>query len=101
MEREESELKEIQMKWLLILIVVFVITASAADVTGTWKATSETPNGSFETTFVFKVEGEKLTGTAENRFSGEVPITDGKVDGDNLSFTVAANFNGNEFKFSY
>jgi len=89
------------MKRLLLLIALSALALPAADVTGTWKATSETPNGSFETTFVFKADGEKLTGTVSNRFSGEVPVTDGKIDGDNLSFTVAANFNGNEFKFNY
>ena len=72
------------MKWLLVPIALFAITASAADVAGTWKATSETPNGSFETTFVFKVDGEKLTGTTSNQRSGELPISDGKIDGDNL-----------------
>ena len=54
-----------------------------------------------ETTFVFKVDGDKLTGTTSNQMSGELPISDGKIDGDNLSFTVTANFNGNEFKLNY
>ena len=83
------------------MAILLVMTASAADVAGTWKATSETPNGSFETTFVFKVDGEKLTGTTSNQMSGELPISDGKIDGDNLSFRVTANFNGNEFKLNY
>ena len=89
------------MKWLLILIASFALTASAADVSGTWKASTETPNGSFETTFVFKADGEKVSGTISNQFTGETQISDGRIEGDNLSFTVAANFNGNEFKLNY
>jgi hypothetical protein len=88
------------MKWLLLLIALFAITASAADVTGTWKASVETPNGSFETTFTFKVDGASLTGKVSSQM-GESDISDGKVDGDNISFNVVRNFNGNEFKMNY
>ncbi len=89
------------MKALLFSMVVFVVTAAAADVSGTWKAATETPNGTLETTFQFKVDGGKLTGTASNQFTGESAIVDGKVDGDSISFTVNANFNGNEVKLNY
>jgi len=89
------------MRWLLSLFAVFVFTASAADVSGTWKAATETPNGSFETTFKFKVDGGKLTGTTSNQFAGEQPISEGKVEGDNVSFVVSGSFNGNDFKLNY
>src|SRR5687768_115931 len=89
------------MKWLLVLIALFALTASAADVAGTWKASTETANGNFETTFVFKTDGAKVTGSTSNQMMGETPIADGKIDGDNLTFTVNANFNGNEIKLNY
>ena len=82
-------------------MLVFVLTASAADVSGTWKAAIETPNGPLETTFQFKVDGNKLTGSTSNQFMGETPISEGKVDGDNLSFTVNASFNGNDMKLNF
>jgi hypothetical protein len=88
------------MKWLLVLFAVFALTASAADVTGTWKASLETPNGTFETTFTFKVDGSKLTGKVASQM-GESDISDGKIDGDDLSFSVVRNFQGNEFKLTY
>jgi opacity protein-like surface antigen len=89
------------MKWLLALFAAFALTASAADVAGTWKASTETPNGTFETTFVFKVDGTKLTGSTTNQMMGEKAISEGKIDGDNLSFIVNAEFNGNEVKLDY
>src|SRR5215510_12862103 len=89
------------MKWLIALFALFAFCASAADVAGTWKASAETQNGTFETTFVFKVDGAKLTGSTSNNFTGENPIADGKIDGDNISFSVTANFNGNELKMNY
>ena len=89
------------MKYLLILIALFAMTASAADVAGTWKASSETPNGTFETIFVFKVDGNTLAGTVSNQMMGEKPISEGKIDGDSVSFVVAASFNGNDVKLNY
>ena len=89
------------MKWLLILFAVFALTASAADISGTWKGTAETPAGTVERTFVFKVDGNKLTGeTSSDRF-GKSEIQDGKVDGDDISFTITVNFQGNEAKVNY
>lgn len=89
------------MKWLIVFIALFAFTASAADITGTWKASTESPNGTFETTFVFKVEGSKVTGSTSNMMMGETPISDGKIDGDDLTFVVNASFNGNDFKLNY
>src|SRR6185436_21134192 len=89
------------MKWLLVVIALIAFTASAADVTGTWKASTETPNGNFETTFVFKTDGAKVTGSTSNMMMGETPIADGKIDGENLTFSVNANSNGKEIKLNY
>jgi len=86
---------------LLSLLFVLAVTASAADVSGTWKAAIETPNGPFETTFLFKTEGDKLTGSTSNRFMQDAPISEGKVDGDTISFAVTGSFNGNDVKVNY
>lgn len=88
------------MKRLLVLMTLFALTLCAADVAGTWKASVETPNGTFESTFVFKVDGNKLTGTVTGRM-GEAAITDGKVDGDDVSFNVVRDRDGQEFKLAY
>jgi hypothetical protein len=85
----------------LLLLAVFAFTALAADVTGTWKGTAETPNGNIERTFVFKVDGSKLTGTTSSQMFGESKIEEGKIEGDNLSFTVNVKYEGNEVKVNY
>jgi hypothetical protein len=89
------------MKRLLVLIAIFAVTAAAADITGTWKATSEGPNGTMERTFVFKVDGNKLTGDATSSMLGKSTIENGKIDGDNLSFTLTVKFQDNEMKVNY
>jgi hypothetical protein len=96
---EESIMKT---KWLLPLtILIFALTAAAADVTGAWKGTAQTPNGSIERTFNFKVDGNKLTGDTSSDMFGKSVIEDGKVDGDNISFTITVSFQGNEGKVNY
>lgn len=89
------------MKYALALTLVFASILGAADITGKWKGTAETPVGTTERTFVFKVDGNKLTGeTLSNRF-GKSTIDDGKIDADNISFTVTINVEGNETKVNY
>ncbi|MFN0167297.1 MAG: hypothetical protein ACKV22_12780 [Bryobacteraceae bacterium] len=84
-----------------LLMVGLAVYALAADVGGKWKASFQTPNGATrETLFTFKVDGDKLSGTVSGQ-RGESQITDGKVEGDSISFAVVRNFNGNEFKMNY
>jgi hypothetical protein len=88
------------MKWLLAM-AVFSMTVFGADVTGTWKGSAETENGTLERTFVFKVEGEKLTGETTSNFMGKSTIENGKVEGDKLSFTINVKFQDNDLKLDY
>lgn len=85
----------------LILLLTLAWTAVAADISGTWKGTAETPNGTIERTFVFKADGNKLTGTTTSQMMGESKITDGKIDGDNVSFTINVKFQDNDMKLNY
>lgn len=89
------------MKQLLCLAALFAFSTFAADVSGTWKGTVETPNGNIERTFVFKVDGAKLTGETTSQMMGKSEIKDGKVDGDTISFTISVKFEDNEMKLKY
>jgi len=92
-------------KRIVFLSACFVLMAAslawAADVSGKWTAQVPGRGGQTrETTFNFKAEGSKLTGTVSG-MQGDNPISDGKIDGDNISFTQALSFNGNDIKFLY
>ena len=89
------------MKRLLAVLAVFATSALAADVTGTWKAKADFNGQTRERTFVFKVEGTKLTGETTSSMMGKSTITDGKVEGDNISFTITVKFQDNEMKLNY
>jgi len=89
------------MKWLLVLTALFALSAQAADISGNWKGSAEGPNGTIERTFTFKVDGTKLTGETESQLLGKSTISDGKVDGDNISFSITANYQGTDLKLDY
>jgi hypothetical protein len=64
----------------------------AADVSGRWTSTFNTEIGEQSYTYEFVVKGTVLTGTAKGNLVGESKITDGKVDGDTISFVENASF---------
>jgi len=85
----------------LVAFLCFTFVAAAADVTGKWTAELPGRGGNPQTTtFTFKADGAKLEGTVAN-MRGENPISEGKVDGDTISFAQVMNFNGNEMKITY
>jgi len=75
--------------------------AAPTGVTGKWTAQVPGRDGQTrEVTFNLKAAGEKLTGTMSGR-QGDVEITDGKVKGDEVSFDVTMNMQGNAMKMTY
>jgi len=87
---------------LCTLIGALVCVALAVDVTGKWTAQVPGRDGQArEMTFTFKQDGDKLTGTQSGFRGQDLPIADGKVTGDTLSFTVTAEFGGNSIKWNY
>jgi opacity protein-like surface antigen len=87
---------------LAVLAAAFAMLAAAADVTGKW--TAQVPgrdNQTREVVFHFKAEGAKLTGTMSGPQGADIAISDGKVDGDSIAFSVKLEFNGNSMVRNY
>ncbi|MGA7343532.1 MAG: hypothetical protein WBE72_09940 [Terracidiphilus sp.] len=76
------------------------VAAMAADFNGKWSGEVQGRMGTQTITFDFHVDGTTLTGKVTTP-RGETDITDGKVDGDNISFTQKLSFNGNDFTITY
>lgn len=75
--------------------LLLFVAAIAADLSGKWVGQLSTPDGnSLDVSYNFKVDGNKLTGSASSP-AGDVSIDNGKVDGDKFSFTV--NVNGQDY----
>ena len=87
---------------LLSLLLCLTMAALAADVSGKWVAQVPGRNGQTrEQSMTFKADGATLTGTVSGRQGAEVAISDGKVDGDNISFVVKMEVNGNSIVQKY
>ena len=86
---------------LATLITAFACTtAFAASVDGKWKATFDTQMGTQNYTYEFHVDGNKVTGTATNDH-GHAQITEGKIDGETITFVEPLSFNGNDIRIEY
>jgi hypothetical protein len=86
------------------VLLCFVAVALSKDVAGRWKSDFESQIGEQKYIFEFKVDGEKLTGKAIGEVKGEkreTNITDGKVKGDDISFSELLKFNDMEIKIDY
>ncbi len=88
------------MRFSRIVCLVFVLTffASllyAADISGKW--TSKSSQGP-QWTFTFQSEGSKLTGTMVGSDGKERPLNEGKLEGDDLSFSVDSEWQGEPVK---
>ena len=82
------------------LMLLFAAVALAADVSGTWTASFDTQVGQQNYTYTFKVDGGKLTGTAKSNL-GEGTITDGNVNGDDITFTENLDYQGMQLMIPY
>ena len=88
------------MKRLLSLCAVLMMALgtltvhAASDVTGVWTGDMKGPDGSqgFSLSFTFKQDGAKVTGTVAGPQGDPLEISDGKIDGDKITFTIS--FNG-------
>lgn len=78
----------------LLLFALSPAIAMAADITGTWTGAMKGPDGNadFQLSFTFKQDGTKFTGSVQGPQGEAIPISDGKIDGDKLTFAVS--FNG-------
>jgi len=84
------------------LFAAFALTAMAADVTGKWVAQVPGRDGQTrEVVYNLKADGGSLTGTMSGPQGAEIPISEGKVDGDKIAFSVKLEFNNTSMVRSY
>jgi hypothetical protein len=69
----------------MLPLLALACAALAADISGSWEFAVETSQGSGNPTFVFKQDGQKLSGTYTGMF-GTAPVS-GTVKGDDVEFT--------------
>lgn len=99
--------KSIWFSWLLILMgSVFLHAAEevneATSASGIWKWTFMMPDGSkIEPRVKIQQDGDKLTGTTRIREGLETEISEGKVQGNEVSFAVVRERDGHKITTTY
>ena len=92
---------------ICMAVIVFGIMAAAAwaaDISGKWVTEMPGMGGGdpMKINFNFKVTGTTFTGTSGPEGMGmESPISEGKINGDDISFIVKVDMMGNEMKMKY
>lgn len=85
------------------LMVALLVSpaAGAADVSGTWKGAFDFNGTSVPLAINLKVAGADVTGTIEGLPTTPTDIHDGKVDGDNVTFWINSDYQGQTYKLVY
>ena len=86
------------------LVLFSLAGVCATDISGKWTSEFESGVGPQKYTFEFKVEDGKITGTAKADIGGTVmdsKITDGKIEGDKISFSESLDYQGMPLTIEY
>ncbi len=87
---------------LCVFALVLLLTAGiayAADIDGKWEGELDMMGQKMPVSYTFKAEGNVLTGSTPI-MDQEMQIQDGKIDGNNISFSIVMNM-GQEMKIDY
>jgi myo-inositol-hexaphosphate 3-phosphohydrolase len=75
----------------ILLCCVAICLAAIAELSGKWIGVIKTGDGNdIPLTYLFKVDGEKLTGSITSDQT-EMPMYEGKINGNDFSFKVDVN----------
>jgi hypothetical protein len=86
---------------LMMLFVLFARLSRAADLSDAWKATTRMPDGLVhESVLNLQVEGAALSGKIVSK-RGAADISNGIVEGNNVTFTVIRKGNGDELRIEF
>jgi len=88
----------------VFLILTGLVCVYAADISGNWTAEFDSQVGKQKYNLEFKADGANLTGMAISNIAGaeaKTPITDGKIEGDKISFVENLNYQGMPLRLVY
>ena len=91
---------------MIVAMVLFLAvggTAFGAGIDGKWTGKYDAGTGEpMDMEYTFKANGNVLTGTTiGGPDGGQIPITDGKIDGNKISFSIAIDMMGMEMSFDF
>lgn len=93
-------MKPLRIAGSLFIAIAMAAAALAADPSGTWKWTTQSPGGDIATTLKLEMKDGKITGAYSNQF-GDAMISNASFANDAITFDVVREFNGNKFVVHY
>jgi hypothetical protein len=81
---------------MIVLAALTLWVSFAADIDGKWTGQVQGRNGPQTQTIMLKASGNTLTGSVQGRQGEPVEISNGTIDGANISFSVVREFGGNK-----
>ncbi len=84
----------------LVLLPLAALAADAPNISGTWTASFDTQVGKQEYTYTLVAKGSQLTGHAKSA-NGDTEITEGKIDGNKVSFVENLSYQGMPLRIVY
>jgi hypothetical protein len=84
------------MRLFCLLSLAAILPLCAADITGKWKG--QMGESGREVVFQLKADGTKVSGTMSGPNGEPRPITQGELNGENISLTVASEWQGSPVK---
>ena len=82
---------------LTVLLAVSALALLAADIDGTWTATTQGKAGPQTQTLTLLAKGKTLTGKMDGGRGGATDISEGTIDGNNVAFKVVRDVQGKSF----
>ncbi len=98
------------MRYFALAAVLFLILTGvsfAAEIDGTWTGSLDMGGQAMPVSYTFKAEGTTLTGSMPGMPGPDgtpgkpMPIKDGKINGNNISFSISFDMGGQEMKIDY
>ena len=90
-----------KIRTLAIAMLLASTPAFAADVDGTWSGSIDTPHGPAQISYTFKAEGAVLTGALSLPDGRSIPIKDGEIAGNRISFSLTLDYGAGPTTFNY
>jgi hypothetical protein len=89
------------MRWMIACTALTLGVSFAADIDGKWTAQVEGRNGEQTQTLTLKASENVVSGTMQGARGPAAEITNGKIDGNIISFSVVREFRDNKFTQEY
>ncbi len=84
-----------------LALLLAAAPAFASDIDGKWTGSIDTPGGAMMITYLFKANGGTLTGNSLGPDGSPLPIKNGKIEGNKISFAQDIDFGQGPITFTY